>query len=203
MGHRATIAILPYDNLGQFTESKGDMEIKKIKVHTCNQKIEGYVVDKCKCRRYVTNEKAEELIGDGFAAYVIKSLSTITIEEACPICAGTDIKKSCRLCGKSGKVEREKVHIELGEDIYMRPFLKTPRTATIEEEHIEYAYVKGDKDAIKRIELYNQMCQASLARLDAELHDSRTKEIMVEGKPEPENNAKKWEGRDFDWGKSI
>jgi hypothetical protein len=29
VGHRATIAILPYDNLGQFTESKGDMEIKR------------------------------------------------------------------------------------------------------------------------------------------------------------------------------
>jgi hypothetical protein len=177
--------------------------IKKVKVHTCNQKIEGYVVDKCKCRRYVTNEKAEELIGDGFAAYVIKSLSTITVEEACPICAGTDIKKSCRLCGKSGKVEREKVHLELGEDIYMRPFLKTPRTATIEEEHIEYAMVKGDKDALKRIELYNDLNQISLAKLGAELRNPKTGEIVVEGTPEPEDDPEEWRGRNFDWGKSI
>ena len=180
------------------------MEIKKVRVHTCNQKLEGYIVDRCRCRKFVTLEKAEQLKDDGVAANVITSYKTVEVEEKCPICEGADnLKKSCRMCGKTGKVFRKKSIFEYGEDIYIRPFLKTPRTATIEEEHVDYAYILGDKDAIKRIDLYHQLDQQSLAKLGAELRDAKTEEILFEGTPEPADDPRTATGRKYDWGRTI
>lgn len=180
------------------------MEIKKVRLHTCNQKIEGYIVDKCRCRKFVALEKAAELIDDGFANHVIISLKIIQVKEVCRICGGENkFKKRCGECFGSGEVLRSKIHTEIGEDIYRRPFLKTPRTATIEEEHIEYAYIKEDHDAQKRIELYHGLNQGSLAELGAALIDSKTRKVFLSGSPEPEDDAKKWRGRTYDWGRSI
>lgn len=180
------------------------MEIKKVRVHTCNQRIEGYIVDRCSCRKFVTQEKAEQLKDDGVAANVITSYKTIDVEDNCPICDGADnFKKSCRVCGKTGKVLKKKNIFEYGEDIYMRPFLRTPRTATIEEEHVEYAYIKGDKDAGRRIELYHQLDQLSLVKLGAQLKDIKNGEILFEGTPEPEDNPKTATGRTYDYGRTI
>jgi len=180
------------------------MEIKKVRVHTCNQKIEGYIAQRCRCRKYISEEKASELIDDGYAQNVITALKVIDIEEACPICGGLDtFKKRCHVCKNTGTASKKKLHIVCGEDIYMRPILKTPRTATIEEEHIEYAFVKGDRDAIKRIELYHGLNQAALAQLGAALIDIRTREIIFEGTPEPEDNRDKRTGRKYDWGRTI
>jgi hypothetical protein len=180
------------------------METRDIRVHTCNSRIEGYIEEKCSCRKFVTQEKAEQLEEDGSAAKIIISYRTIQVDVVCPICEGANrFMKSCHLCGKSGTILQDKVLFEYGEEIYMRPFLKTPRTATIEEEHIEYAYVKGDKDAIRRIELYHEMEQFNLGRQGAELHNASTNEVLFEGRPEPENDPKKGQGRDYDYGRSI
>jgi hypothetical protein len=178
------------------------MEIRKIRVHTCNSRIEGYIETKCNCRKFVTQEKADQLQEDGYAAKIITSYRTIQVDVVCPICEGGDrFMKSCHLCGKSGTILQDKVLFEYGDDIYMRPFLKTPRTATIEEEHIEYAYVKGDKDAIRRIELYHELEQYNLGRMGAELRNGG--KVVFEGKPEPENDPKNGQGRDYDYGRSI
>src|ERR1700684_1225904 len=130
--------------------------VKKIRVHTCaNQKIEGYIAERCRCRKFISTAKAEELKSTGFAANVIVSFKTIKVEEVCPICINdSNLKKSCKLCGKTGQLIKEKHVFEYGEDVYMTPFQKTPRTATIESKHTIYAYVQEDRDAAKRIELY-------------------------------------------------
>jgi hypothetical protein len=181
------------------------MQIHKVRVHTCaNQKIEGYIAERCRCRKFISVAKAEELKNTGFAANVIVSFKTIKVEEVCPICINdSNLKKSCKLCGKTGQLIKEKHVFEYGTDVYMTPFQKTPRTATVEEEHIEYAYIKNDKDAARRIELYNDLTQLSLAQLGAALIDGRTGEIVVEGNPEPKNDPKTATGRDYDYGRSI
>jgi hypothetical protein len=180
------------------------MEIKKVRVHTCNQKQEGYIERKCRCRKFVTPEEAVELIDDGIAAYVILAYRTIEIKEICPICVNTaSLKRSCSFCNTIGEISKKKIHIDYGEDIYMRPVLKTPRTATIEEEHIEYAYIKRDRDAIKRIDLYHGLNQAALVELGASIINSITGEIVFQGTIEPEDNLKKGTGRKYDYGRSI
>lgn len=180
------------------------MDIKKVRVHTCNPKIEGYIVEKCRCRKFVSLQKASALIDDGAAQNVITSFRMIEVKGICPVCGGIEnFKKRCQFCKNTGVVSKKKVHIDIGEDIYMRPFLKTPRTATIEEEHIEYAYIKNDHDAQRRIEQYHGMNQAALAELGAALIDTKTGEVLIEGTPEPDNSPKKWQGRDSDWGRPI
>lgn len=181
------------------------MELKKIRVHTCsNQRVIGYIEQKCRCRKYVTLEKAAELIDSGYAANVVKSFKVVEIKEPCSVCEGLEaLKKSCSFCKKTGEVTASKTFFEYGEDVYMRPFLKTPRTATIEEEHIEYAFVKRDRDAIRRIDLYHVLNQEALALLGARIINSRTKEVLFEGTPEPEDDPKKHTGRTYDYGRSI
>lgn len=179
------------------------MEIKKVKVHTCNQRIQGDLSDKCRCRRFVTQHTASRLVDEGIAAYVVKSYKTIKEELKCPVCENIeDLKKSCSLCGKTGTVFDKKTIFEYGEDIYMRPFLRTPRTATIEKNHVEYAFIKLDKNARRRIELYHQLDQLSMAKLGAELRDSNG-EILIEGTPEPKDDPKTATGRRYDYGRTI
>lgn len=184
------------------------MEIKKIKVHTCNQEIEGYIKDKCRCRKFVDLEKASQLIDDGYAKNVIESFKKIEVKEICSLCgASENYKKTCKFCNSTGEIVKTALLAVYGQNIYMRPFLKTPRTATIEAEHIDYAYVKGDRDAIKRIDLYQELTSMSLVELGAALvRKARTGEILetvIEGIPEPEDDAAKATGRRYDYGRSI
>lgn len=179
------------------------MEIKKVKVHTCNSKVEGFI-EKCRCRKFVSEEEAAELIDNGAAANIIISFQKIVLQESCPMCAGLEnFKKQCQLCKNSGVIAKPFLLYEYGEDIYMRPFLKTPRTATIEAEHIHYAYIKGDRDAVRRIEIYNGLTQSAFAELGAQLSDTRTKKVLLEGTPEPEDDPRKHTGRTYDYGRSI
>lgn len=179
--------------------------ISKIRVHTCgNQRYEGYITEKCRCRKYVTQEKAEQLKNDGYAAHVITSIKTIDVEDICSMCEGNDrLKKSCKACGKTGIETKKRNLIEYGEDIYMRPILRTPRTATIEKNHLEYAYVKLDKDAARRIELYHESDQSALGDLGAEIRNPVTGEVVRKGTPEPKNDPAKGQGRDHDYGRAI
>ena len=186
------------------------MLIRNIKVHTCNQDVgeldpeKGYLVKKCTCRKYVTLAKAAQLIEDGYAQYVVTSFKIVQAKVKCPICGGIEqYVKSCNLCGKTGEISVDKAVFEYSQDIFMRPFLRTPRTATIEEEHIQYAFVKGDRDALKRIELYNELNQLTLGKLGAEVTNSKTKKVIFEGRPEPEDDPKKGQGRKYDYGRPI
>jgi hypothetical protein len=177
--------------------------IKTVRVHTCNQQYEGYLTDRCSCRKFVTQQEADQLKDDGDAANIILSRKTIDVQAQCPICEGNArMKRSCRVCNSTGQATIKKEINEYGEDIYMRPILKTPRTATIEANHLEYAYVKGDKDAAKRIELYHELDQLALVKMGAQLRSSNG-EILFEGTPEPEDNPKKGEGRNCDYGRTI
>jgi len=207
MGIKATKAKYPFRFI-ELLIRRGDMDIKTVRVHTCNQRSEGYIEKKCRCRKFVTHEVAAELMDDGYAKNIITLRKWIEIQIACPMCSGQEqFKRSCGMCGKTGVALVPKLYEEYGEDIYMRPFLKTPRTATVEEEHVEYAYVKGDKDAIKRIELYNELTLESLAGLGAAVirkaHTGKVLETVVEGHPEPEDDPKKGHGRTYDYGRSI
>jgi len=178
-----------------------------VRVHTCNQRSEGYIERKCRCRKFVSHEKATELMDDGYAKHIITLRKWIEVQIACPMCNGQDqFKRSCGMCGKSGVALVPKLYEEYGEDIYMRPFLKTPRTATIEEEHIEYAYVKGDKDALKRIELYNELTLEALINLGAALirrtQPGKNSRTILSGRPEPEDDPKTGTGCRYDYGRS-
>jgi len=186
------------------------MENTKVRLHTCDQvkednlKPEGLLAEKCRCRKLVTLKKAAELIEDGVARNIIISYQVVEVEDVCSVCGGQDgFKKRCRVCNNTGKVLKDKPVIETGEDIYMRPFLKTPRTATVEAKHFEYAYVKNDRDARKRIDLYHVLDQLALAKLGASLADAKTGEVLFEGTPEPLDDAKKGQGRTYDYGRSI
>jgi hypothetical protein len=96
---------------------------------------------------------------------------------------------------------------------------KTPRVATIEAPHIERAYVYGKKEAQQRIEQYGEMVAWGLQELGAEINisckycgllrgcrcvgDRKTGKVIMEGRPEPKNDAKKGLGRDHDWGRCV
>jgi hypothetical protein len=101
--------------------------------------------------------------------------------------------------------------------------VSTPRVATIESEHIERAYVDGVKEAAERIEEYGQLIQWVLQEKGAEMKDSKTKQIIIKGKPEPLNvrvtyppgtiifkdgsTNRSWystvDGPDFDFGRAL
>jgi hypothetical protein len=180
------------------------METRKFRVHTCIQTNEGQITSKCRCRKYVTREEADKLKDDGVAANIITGVNIVEIKERCPICdASPSLQKSCKMCDKTGEVLGKTIQCEYGDDIYMRPVLRTPRTATVEKNHIEYAYVKGDRDAAKRIELYHHLDQLSLAKLGAQLRDPQTNEILFEGTSEPSDNSEKEQGRHYDYGRPI
>lgn len=186
------------------------MERRKVRVHTCEQvkerdlKIEGALDGTCSCRKYVTLQKAAQLVEDGVARPIVLRWWYDEIEKPCPVCDNQEkLKKRCRVCENTGKVNESKIFTETGDEIYMRPFLKTPRTATIEAKHMEYAYIKGDRDAQKRIDIYHTLDQISLAKLGASLRDTKTKEILFEGTPEPENDKTKGVGRKYDYGRPV
>jgi hypothetical protein len=181
------------------------MQIKTVRVHSCNPTNEGVIEnEKCRCRKFVRLDEAQALLDDGIARHIITSYKTVDTQENCPVCAGIEnLKKSCSVCKGSGFITKPEILYTYGEDIFVRPFLRTPRTATCEAEHIEYAYIKGDKDAIKRIELYNILTQESLAELGATLINNQTGEVVVQGTIEPEDDFKKATGRRWDYGRSI
>ena len=89
--------------------------------------------------------------------------------------------------------------------------------------YIERAYVMDNPEAQARIEEYGQLIQWTLQELGAEMRDTKTKEVILEGKPEPYNlrmsyppgtltfsdgsKNKSWywtvEGRDLDYGRPV
>lgn len=188
------------------------MENTQVRLHTCDQvngdglRIEGLVDEKCRCRKFVSLVEAAQLILDGAALSIIVSAEPIEEKKRCHICEGLDtLIKTCDNCKRTGFVTETRLDIRRGEDIYMRPVKRTPRTATIEAKHIGYAYndEKQGGPASDRIEEYNYLDTKMLVELGAELRDQRTGEVIIEGTPEPENNPKIGQGRRWDYGRAI
>jgi hypothetical protein len=193
------------------------MDNTHVRVHTCKQidgeglRMEGLVTEKCRCRKFVSLAQAAEYILDGVALSVVLSVEPIEEKKICRICENDDrLKKSCDNCGKAGYVSETRLDVRRGEDIYMRPVKKTPRTATIEAKHIGYAFdtvspgsEDGPNRAKKRIDNYHVLDRIMLVELGAELVDKATGEVLIEGTPEPPDDPKTATGRKYDWGRAI
>ena len=188
------------------------MENTQVRLHTCDQvngdglRIEGLVDKKCRCRKFVSIAEATRLILDGAALSIVLSADPIEEKKTCRICEGIEnLVKSCDNCKRTGFVTETRLDIRRGEDIYMRPVKRTPRTATVEAKHIGYAYndAKRGKRASDRIEEYNYLDEMMLVELGAQLRDQQTGEIIIKGTPEPEDDLKKGTGRRYDYGRKI
>ena len=193
-------------------QAKGDMDNTQVRLHTCDQvngdglRIEGLVDQKCRCRKFVSLAEAAQLILDGAALAIITSAYPIEEKKVCRICEGLEnLVKSCDNCKKTGFVVETRLDIRRGEDIYMRPVKRTPRTATVEAKHIGYAYndARRGSRASDRIEESNYLDEMMLVELGAQLRDQLTGEIIIKGTPEPEDNPKTGQGRRFDYGRTI
>ena len=181
----------------------------------------------CRCRKIVDWKTANEMVKLGEAMWFVvareRGVQTVT----CPLCGPVDPSKSCEVCHGGGTAEVPAVWDTYTDDIVLINHrtktnkVSTPRVATIESEHIERAYVMDNPEAQARIEEYGQLIQWTLQELGAEMRDTKTKEVILEGKPEPYNlrmsyppgtltfsdgsKNKSWywtvEGRDLDYGR--
>jgi hypothetical protein len=96
---------------------------------------------------------------------------------------------------------------------------KTPRVATVESKHIVRAYVDKVPEAAKRIDQYGLLIVKEQLRMLAEgltneefdaawaeyagLDDDCRGHLLVQIRMEPDNNAARGEGRDYDFGRTI
>lgn len=176
---------------------------------------------KCTCRKFIPYREADKLVKSGTAAWIVVKRERGTQEVTCDLCKGDKEIRNCANCRGRGKVWEAAVWDTYNNDIVLvseasvdkkekkyRPALamKTPRVATIESEHIIRAYVDGGpqaKEAAARIEEYGHMNQIVLQELGAELKDVATGKTFLPGKLEPKDDAKKSEGRKYDWGRAI
>lgn len=173
--------------------------------HSCHsQHLNEPRPKRCRCRKKLTLADATKQVEKGVAQWVIVSQTQVKIKEVCHICANDKLKKGCQNCHGTGEVDREYTHTVHGTDIVMvtagcrdengmmvhKPVkaLKTPRVATIEEEHITRAYVQGYPEEQDRIEEYGLM----------------TLEARIEMKigVEPPDDPKTGTGRNCDYGRS-
>ena len=192
-------------------------------------KLEPLKKKKCRCRKLVEYAVANEMVKFGEAMWIVVSRERGMQTVTCPLCGPTDISKSCDVCKGTGVTEVPAVWDTYTEDIVLINHrtktnkVSTPRVATIESEHIERAYVDGVKEAAERIEEYGQLIQWTLQEMGAEMRDSKTKEVVLEGRPEPLNvrvsyppgtitfkdgsKNKSWywtvDGPDFDYGRAL
>lgn len=173
--------------------------------HSCfSQHLNEPKPKRCRCRKKLTLADATKQVEKGVAQWVVLSQTTAKVKETCHICANDILKKGCQNCQGTGEVERDHVHTTHETDIVLvttgcvdddgnmvhKPVkaLKTPRVATIEEEHIIRAYVQGYPEEQERIEEYGLM----------------TLESRIEMKigVEPADDPKTGTGRNCDYGRS-
>lgn len=165
---------------------------------------------KCRCRKYVSLHEATRMVKIGEASWIITKRTLAAIDEVCNLCHGDPEMKNCANCGGRGKVPGTVEVVEEGNDIVLVSRLpadikekkrssalamKTPRVATIEENHILLAFVEGVKEAAERIEEYGRMI------LEARMFVGPNK-IPIIG-AEPADNSRKHEGRNYDFGRAI
>jgi hypothetical protein len=195
--------------------------MKPSKVHTCvfqeqvaMGKQEPNVAKKCRCQQVIEYKDANDRVKWGEALWVVNKRERGTEERPCNHCHGDD-SRACDKCKGTGKINVAVVWDTYNGDIVLVNHrtksnrISTPKTPTIEEEHIlRFVVFEGEDDKIakeakERIEEYGRMIQWSLQQLGAQLRDTKTNEIVIEGRPEPANNKKTGEGRDYDWGRAI
>jgi len=206
------------------------MAKKKVLEHTCFQKEHPLSPVKCRCRKYISIDKAKELVAQG-AQFVIARYSEIATEEPCVICEGKEnLVKNCSFCGKTGKITVKKVVPVYGEDIILTvgerkerlvnsAAKRTPRVATIESKHILRALGivgLGSGAARKRWDEYELITLKERIRLLSP-HKSveefeaawllweqdTTKPFPIAYREEPADDAKTGSGRRYDYGRSI
>jgi hypothetical protein len=190
---------------------------------------------KCKCRQLIEYKEADQKVKLGEALWVVIKRERGLQEEVCRHCGGVNDTPNCDVCKGTGVEKLPAVWDTYNGDIALINHrtksnrISTPKVPTIEAGHINRAVVfkeeddKVAKEARERIEEYGRMTQWSLQRLGAELRDGKTKELLIYGRPEPENSRityppgtltfkdgsknKSWytvtTGRDFDRGRTI
>jgi len=145
---------------------------------------------RCTCRQEVTPEEAKELIQDGEAVWIVIHRERKPFQITCTLCRGDKEVKNCAECRGKGVLERYYTIDSYGDDIVAISIaLRTPRTPTVESEHIFRAYVDGYLPSQKRIEEYG--------RLNAEF----TRSLIVG--EEPPDDPKTGTGRKYDFGRPI
>jgi hypothetical protein len=185
---------------------------------------------KCTCRKFIEYKEADLLVKKGSARWVVTARQRGTRTVSCDMCDGNPEIKNCAQCGGDGVIVTPAVWdtyddtqivlvshaaINPNEKKY-RPALamKTPRVATIESEHIERAYVDGNREAAARIEEYGRLIQearmypgpAKCAHRPEFKCDRCTVapgEKVNAIQAEPENDRSKAQGRDYDYGRGI
>ncbi len=194
------------------------------------QGIEDPPAAKCRCRQSISKEKAKKKVDDGEARFVVLKRDYEQVEVPCPLCQADPEFKNCPNCNGTGRGKVDNVKEQLGDDIVLvsraakdkrerkyRPALamKTPRVATIESEHLELAFSGSVETKVvdgKKIRVWaNLQANAKAAQdrieeygrliLEARAYIGPDKIPAI--KPEPENNAKKGTGFDYDYGRAI
>lgn len=172
----------------------------------------------CRCRKFISLEKATELVKSGEASWVVVKRTRGLAQVICKLCAGDKSVIKCAFCQGKGLAPEPVVWDEYNNDIVLVSQLpedktekkrtsalkkKTPRVATIEAPHIRNAYLNGNKEAAARIEQYGEMIVMGLQELGAEIINAQTRKVIIEGKRDPENDKKRGIGRDYDYGRTI
>jgi hypothetical protein len=199
--------------------------MSEVLVHHCKsqeyiaQGLDEPPAKKCTCRQMMTYKTADAKVKLGEARYVVTKRERGNRDVPCRLCKGNPEIANCAHCKGKGTEEVTAIwetyddrqivfvsqaSIDAKEKKY-RPALamKTPRVATVESKHIMRAYVDGNKEAQARIEEYGDLIQDSLGTLGAELREKKSGKIIKPGNPEPANNPRTGEGRDYDYGRSI
>lgn len=186
------------------------------KIHHCigeeyvSQGIAEPPAAKCRCKKYIGLSAATAMVKNGEARWIVTKRTQGVMNDTCHLCHGDPEMKNCANCGGQGTVIVAAVIEEYGDDIVLvsrlavdkkerkyRPALamKTPRVATIEENHIYLAFIEGVKEAQIRIEEYGRLI------LDARMFIGKDRIPCI--KSEPLDDPKKGTGRKYDYGRTI
>jgi hypothetical protein len=172
--------------------------------HSCfSQHLNEKKPKRCRCRKRISLSDATKQVEKGFAQWLIVSQTLVDIKEICHVCTDKT-KKGCQNCKGTGEVLKTYPLVIHGTDIVLVSSasanedgslvfrsvkaLKTPRVATIEEEHITRAYVYNNKDEQERIEEYGLMTLQARTEMKIGI--------------EPEDDPATGTGRKYDFGRT-
>jgi len=132
---------------------------------------------KCRCRKYISIAAATKIVERGDATWLVTKRTPV-LEDVCQLCGADPEVKNCANCHGTGKQDVNGVIEEYGTDIVQvsrpdldekkrkhrmillkrtasqkKPAIKTPRTPTIEANHILRAYVPDIiQDIVKAVD---------------------------------------------------
>ncbi len=173
---------------------------------------------RCFCRKMIDYEEANARVRANSAMWIVIKRTRGEIEVDCPLCQNmTDIeKKTCARCKGTGRIMKPMVWDEYNNDIVETSTKRTPRVATIEEEHIFRSTVSDLSYASNRIEEYGDLIQKARAFIGPETCQHRDDVFCERCKPggrgpgqipmilpEPLDNLETHQGRKYDIGEPI